>query len=88
MAGPELTEQGSHRATAIGAGPGGIVEPGQAVPAGIPVGSWMEPVESEGDDLSKLKKAELLEIAEAEGVEVETDDNKADLVRKIEAARG
>lgn len=36
----------------------------------------------------RLKKDELLAIAEAEGVEIETDDNKADLIRKIEAARG
>lgn len=34
-----------------------------------------------------LLKADLIRIAEAEGVEIETDDNKADLVRKIEAAR-
>jgi hypothetical protein len=34
-----------------------------------------------------LKKDELLAIAKQEGVKVETDDNKADLVRKINAAR-
>lgn len=45
MAKVQLTENGSHRATATGAGPGGIVEPGRVVPPGIPVGSWMEPIE-------------------------------------------
>lgn len=34
-----------------------------------------------------LKKDELLAIAAAEGIAVETDDNKADLIRKIEAGR-
>lgn len=38
--------------------------------------------------LSSMTKAELIDAAKAEGVEIETDDNKADLVRKIEAARG
>lgn len=33
-------------------------------------------------------KAELVEIAKAEGVEIESDDNKADLIAKIERARG
>lgn len=30
-----------------------------------------------------MTKAELLDMAKARGVEVETDDNKADLIRKI-----
>lgn len=34
-----------------------------------------------------LKKGELLKIARAEKIEVETDDNKADLIAKITAAR-
>lgn len=34
-----------------------------------------------------LNKGELLKIAEAEGVTVETDDNKSDLVAKIERHR-
>ena len=34
-----------------------------------------------------LKKDELIKIARAEGVAVETDDNKADLITKIEKAR-
>lgn len=37
--------------------------------------------------LSNMTKAELVDAAEAEGVTIETDDNKADLVRKIEATR-
>ena len=45
--------------------------------------------ESEKPEVSdRMKKDELLAIAEAEGVTIETDDNKADLIRKIEAARG
>jgi hypothetical protein len=36
----------------------------------------------------KLTKPELLKLAEAEGVEVFVDDTKADLVSKIETARG
>lgn len=37
----ELTEAGSHLASAKGYAAGIIIEPGEAVPAGIPVGSWM-----------------------------------------------
>lgn len=44
--------------------------------------------EADPDDIKALKKADLLAIAEAEGVAVETDDNRADLIEKIEAARG
>lgn len=33
-----------------------------------------------------MTKAELLAMAKAEGVDVETDDNKADLIRKINRA--
>lgn len=39
-------------------------------------------------DLGEMLKKELIATAEAEGVEYETDDNKADLIRKIEKARG
>lgn len=38
--------------------------------------------------LSKMTKDELLATAAEEGVAVETDDNKADLIAKIEKARG
>jgi hypothetical protein len=44
--------------------------------------------EADPDDLNALKKADLVAIAEAEGVAYETDDNRADLIRKIEEARG
>ncbi len=37
--------------------------------------------------LSALKKADLVAIAEAEGVTVKTDDNRSDLIRKIEEKR-
>ena len=44
-----------------------------------------------GDELPEvsmdLKKDELLAIAEKEGVEVDSDDTKADIIAKIEAAR-
>lgn len=42
---------------------------------------------AEGSSLSAMTKAELLDVAKAEGVAVESDDNKADLVAKIEKAR-
>lgn len=41
----------------------------------------------ENKSLGGMTKAELLATAKAEGVTVETDDNKADIVRKIKAAR-
>lgn len=43
--------------------------------------------EADPNDLNILKKADLLAIAEAEGVAVETDDNRSDLIRKIEEKR-
>lgn len=35
-----------------------------------------------------LKKDELVEIAKSEGVEIDSDDTKADIIAKIEEARG
>ena len=35
-----------------------------------------------------LKKSELLEIAEREGVALDGDETKAEIVAKVEAARG
>lgn len=43
--------------------------------------------ENKADATMAQTKDELLAIARAEGVEVESDDNKADLVAKIEKAR-
>lgn len=43
--------------------------------------------EADPDDLQSLKKADLVAIAEAEGVAIETDDNRSDLIRKIEEGR-
>ena len=37
----EMTEAGSHVATARGYAKGQMIEEGMAVPAGVPVGSWM-----------------------------------------------
>ncbi len=54
----------------------------------VPKASAAAPVnEDEPPALSSMTKAELLAAANADGVEVESDDNKADLVRKIEKAR-
>lgn len=39
----ELTNEGSHVAVARGYACGEMIEEGQAVPAGVPVGSWMAP---------------------------------------------
>lgn len=50
-------------------------------------GGDADAIEEAGDDLSKLNKGQLLDVATAEGVAVETDDNKADLIRKIEEQR-
>ncbi|HVJ71298.1 MAG TPA: hypothetical protein VM531_07315 [Sphingomicrobium sp.] len=41
-----------------------------------------------GKSLNSMTKAELVSTAEAEGVDIETDDNRADLIEKIEKARG
>lgn len=38
--------------------------------------------------LAKMTKDELVATAAAEGIEIETGDNKADLIAKIEKARG
>lgn len=43
--------------------------------------------EADPNDLNAMKKADLLAIAEAEGVAIETDDNRADLISKIEEKR-
>lgn len=43
--------------------------------------------EADPDDLNVLKKADLVTIAEAEGVMIETDDNRSDLIRKIKEKR-
>jgi hypothetical protein len=41
----DITEAGSHRATMRGYAFGDLVEPGELVPAGVPVSTeWMEPV--------------------------------------------
>lgn len=45
-------------------------------------------VAEESPALSGMNKDELVRQAALEGVQIETDDNKADIVRKIEAARG
>lgn len=64
--------------------------------AGVPIGDLPPPPASLVAKAKKaarpevsmdLLKKDLLAIAKAENVDVETDDNKADLIRKIEAGR-
>ena len=43
--------------------------------------------EDKAEPSMDMLKDELLDMAKSEGVDVESDDNKADLVRKIKAAR-
>lgn len=46
------------------------------------------PENKDAQSLRSMKKADLVSLAEAEGVAIETDDNREDLIRKIEEARG
>lgn len=46
------------------------------------------PENKDAGSLRSMKKADLLATAEAEGVAIETDDNREDLIRKIEESRG
>lgn len=64
-----------------------MAEPGQTIEADDYADEWFRKGDVDPDDLSALKKADLLAIAEAEGVAIETDDNRSDLIRKIEEAR-
>lgn len=75
-----------------------MIEPGQSAELELSVderkdaeagGSFIfgDAAEADPNDLNALKKADLLAIAEAEGVAVETDDNRSDLIRKIEENR-
>lgn len=77
---------------------GEVAEPMPEIPADVAALAKGEPVIPTDEVLSAevvdasevsmaLTKRELLAIAKAESVDVETDDNKADLVRKINAAR-
>ena len=50
--------------------------------------SAQEQPASDAPALSGMTKDELVKQAAVEGVQIETDDNKADIIRKIEAARG
>lgn len=42
----ERTKHESHRATERGYAGGELIEPGEFVPADVPIGSWMEGAES------------------------------------------
>lgn len=88
-------------ATARGYANGRIYERGDTVPDAIPAGKWIaevdgrkraaseeQPDERPTDNLETRTSKALKDIAKAEKVTgIETDDNKADLIRKIRAAR-
>ena len=87
-------------AIARGYASGRLYEPGEPVPDGVPDGKWIAEVDgrskklpeaiddSPGDNLDSRTAKALRDIAKAEGVKgIETDDNKADLIRKIRAHR-
>jgi hypothetical protein len=55
-----LTGNGTHVATKRGAAKGGLVEPGQTVPSGTPVGSWMTEADSTGGEIvEEVAKPEM-----------------------------
>jgi hypothetical protein len=68
-----------------------MVEPGQTVDVDLAKGEelyeGLVEASSQAAALKSLSRDDLFGIASAEGVAVETDDSKADLVRKIEEAR-
>lgn len=53
MAEAKVTTAISHRATERGYAGGELVEPGALVPAGTPVGSWMEPIKKSDQALAR-----------------------------------
>lgn len=59
----------------------------EAVAAAIPAASKVEVVEEDAVSLAGKKKAELLEIAAAEGFEVDPTATNADLIAAIESGR-
>ena len=67
------------------------IDAGQTVDVDVANGHDLYEGLVEGDgapSLSSMKKADLVAIADAEGVAYETDDKRADLIEKIEAHRG
>jgi hypothetical protein len=101
MAKPNLTGSNTHRATERGYVGGLLIEPDGLVPAGFPVGSWMERVDGKpelaraieealdpqpGDvDLTKLSKAALEAMAVDHGINA-GGLSKEDLITAIKAA--
>lgn len=69
---------------ARGAYNGGVLvmaEPGQAIEADDYVDEWFS-----AGGIDSLNKTELRALMDERGIAYETDDNKADLLRKIEEA--
>lgn len=64
-----------------------MAERGETIEADDYADEWFRTGDVDPDDLGSLKKADLLAIAATERVAVEADDNRADLIRKIEEAR-
>ncbi|MGJ0508924.1 MAG: hypothetical protein ACR652_17710 [Methylocystis sp.] len=72
-----------------------MAEKGETIEADDYSRDWFKSAGKAKDDdksdqpkaLDKMNKAELLAVAADENVAVETDDKKAELVRKIEEAR-
>lgn len=62
-----------------------MADPGQTIEADDYAEEWFAAGEG---GLSSMKKADLVAICDAEGIAYESDDNRADLIAKIEEARG
>lgn len=79
-----------YRAILRGESPRGVWhEPGETFEHEGKPGKWMEPVDGSSrlPGLTGKSKAQLLDIAKAEGVEVADDATNAQIVEAIEAAR-
>lgn len=64
-----------------------MAERGQTIEADDYADEWFAAGDVDPDDIGSLKKADLIAIADAEGVAYESNDNRSDLVGKIEAHR-
>jgi hypothetical protein len=101
MANKKETGINTHRATERGYAGGELIEPNDFVPAGYPVGDWMESVDGSAKlaravdealdplpddvDLTQLSKPALEAMAAERGINVGTL-SKTDLITAIKAA--